>query len=218
LHGFARCEPRRKGSATVRHFLSPLLAAALLVLPARHAAADNLLGLYVGGAIGQAQVSASVNGASFAPFASDAIGEFKANHLAFKIIAGIRPIALIGAEVEYIDLGHPAGSLFDYPANAATKGAAAFGVLYLPVPVVDIYLKAGAARLQNSLSGVVPYLPLCAICAPPRFDQDRTNAGFAAGAGLQYKFGAWAVRAEYERYNAAGEHPNLMSLGLTWSL
>ena len=83
------------------------------------------------------------------------------------------------------------------------------------MPVVDIYVKAGAARLQSTLSGIVPYLPLCGGCAPPRFEQDRTNTAFAAGAGAQYKFGSWAVRAEYERFSAAGEYPSVVSLGLT---
>jgi hypothetical protein len=35
--------------------------------------------------------------------------------------------------------------------------------------------------------------------------------------GAQYKFGSLAVRAEFERFNAAGEHPSLLTLGLTWS-
>ena len=30
------------------------------------------------------------------------------------------------------------------------------------------------------------------------------------------KFGAWAVRAEYERFNAAGGNPTLVSLGIMW--
>jgi len=46
---------------------------------------------------------------------------------------------------------------------------------------------------------------------------DRTNTGFAAGAGAQFKLGSWAVRAEYERFNAAGANPSLVSLGVTWT-
>ena len=37
------------------------------------------------------------------------------------------------------------------------------------------------------------------------------------GLGAQYKLGSWAVRAEYERFNAAGENPSLLSVGITWT-
>jgi opacity protein-like surface antigen len=196
-----------------------LIVAAIgaLALSGEKATAEDLLGMYVGGAIGQAQVSAYADSASFAPIASDGTGEFSEKHAAFKALVGFRPISLFGAELEYVDFGHPSGSLFDYPANSSIKGAAAFGLLFLPVPIIDIYMKAGAARLQSTLSGIVPYLPLCAGCAPPRFEQDRTDTAFAAGAGAQYKFGSWTVRAEYERFNTAGEHPSVVSLGLTWT-
>jgi opacity protein-like surface antigen len=209
----------QKESAAVRQMLSSIVAT-VLALTARQAAADNFPGLYVGGAIGQGRISDGVNSASYAPYAGTGPGEFKENHSAFKGLIGIRPISLVGAELEYVDLGHADGTLFAQPAAASMKGAAAFGMLYLPVPIIDVYLKAGAARLQSRLNAVVPFLdppPLCAICAFPRFEQDRTNTGFAAGGGMQYKFGALAVRAEYERFTAAGEHPNLVSLGLTWS-
>jgi opacity protein-like surface antigen len=190
-------------------------ALAFSALAVGRAEAVDLLGVYVGGAIGQSQVAATANSTSFALYGSNATGEFKQDHLAFKVMVGIRPISPIGAELEYVDLGHPSGSLFDYPADASVRGAAAFGVLYLPVPIVDIFIKAGAARLQSSLSGVVPYLPICSSCVPPRFEQDRTDTHFAAGAGAQFKFGAWAVRAEYERFNAAGGNPSLVSAGIT---
>jgi opacity protein-like surface antigen len=196
-----------------------LIVAAIVAfaLPGKKATAEDSLGMYVGGAIGQAQVSAYADSASFAPIGSGGTGEFSERHAAFKALVGFRPISFFGAELEYVDFGHPSGSLFDYPADSSLKGAAAFGLLFLPLPIIDIYLKAGAARLQSTLSGVVPYLPLCAGCAPPRFEQNRTDTAFAAGAGARYKFGSWAVRAEYERFNAAGEYPSVVWLGLTWT-
>lgn len=197
---------------------SAFVVTTLLVLPGRHAAADNLLGLYVGGAIGQAQVEAS------APFTTIAIpspGEFKENHSAYKFMVGIRPISSVGAEVEYLNFGNPSGTTFTYPANASIKGEAAFGMLYLPIPVIDIYVKAGLARLKNDLRGYYPIGDnICEFgqpCGTAPFESNRTNTTFAAGAGAQFKVGSWAVRAEYERFNSADEHPNLVSLGLTWS-
>jgi opacity protein-like surface antigen len=184
-----------------------LLATA--VLPTGQAFARDLLGLYVGGAAGQSQVEAN----------APSIGDFKQNHSAFKVIAGIRPISLIGAELSYIDFGHPSGSINTDPSNVSEKGADAFGVLYLPVPVVDVFVKAGLARLQSTLSSFRGGVGTCTVTDPncALFRLDRTNTSFAAGAGAQVKFGSWAVRAEYERFNAAGANPSLVSLGLTWT-
>jgi opacity protein-like surface antigen len=179
------------------------------LLPAQQALAGDILGLYLGGAVGQSQVEANV----------PSVGEFKENHSAFKVIAGIRPIPLIGAELSYIDFGHPSGNTSGSPSDLSEKGADAFAVLYLPVPVVDVFVKAGLARLQSTLNGVRPGVAACTFNNPncALFRLDRTNTSFAAGAGAQFKLGAWAVRAEYERFNAAGANPSLVSLGLTWT-
>src|SRR5260370_22698531 len=106
---------------------APVVVFVLAVLPTGQAFAGDLLGLYVGGAAGQSQVEAN----------APSIGDFKQNHSAFKVIAGIRPISPIGAELSYIDFGHPSGSINTDPSNVSEKGADAFGVLYLPVPVVE---------------------------------------------------------------------------------
>jgi hypothetical protein len=54
----------------------------------------------------------------------------------------------------------------------------------------------------------------------PRRVDSVTNTSLAAGAGAQLELGAWALRAEYERFNVAGGNPGLAGLaGLaaTWS-
>jgi hypothetical protein len=191
---------------------------ALLALPGGKLLADDLLGMYVGGAVGQSLVAA---GASYPTIANPNPGEFKENHSAFKVMLGIRPISLVGAEVDYIDFGHPSGSIFSYPANASLRGAAAFGILYLPVPIIDLYVKGGLARLQSELGGFYPNGDnVCLLrepCGTALFQLNRTNTSGAGGVGAQYKFGAWAVRAEYERFNAAGGNPSLLSAGITWT-
>jgi opacity protein-like surface antigen len=196
-------------SRSFRSIAAALVALGVIVMPTRHALGEDLLGLYVGGAVGQSQVDANV----------PTVGEFKENHSAFKVIAGIRPISLIGAEVSYIDFGHPNGNINNSPSNVSEKGADAFGVLYLPVPVVDIFVKAGLARIQSTAASVRGGVGTCTITVPDcgLFRLDRTNTSFAGGAGAQFKLGAWAVRAEYERFNAAGGNPSLVSLGLTWT-
>jgi len=189
--------------------LAPIVTFVIAVVPTGRAIAADLLGLYVGGAVGQSQVEAN----------APSVGDFKENHSAFKVIAGIRPIPLIGAELSYIDFGHPSGDINAVSSNVSEKGADAFAVLYLPVPVVDVFVKAGLARLQSTLNSANGGVGTCTITKPncALFRLDRTNTNFAAGAGVQMKFGSWAVRAEYERFNAAGGNPSLVSLGLTWT-
>ena len=183
-------------------------ALALLLLQLPEARAGDPLGLYVGGGFGQARVDASLSNAA----------QFRADHSAFKIMAGLRPISLLGAELAYADFGHPRVNGI-FPTDVTMKGAAAFGVLYLPVPLIDIYAKAGAARLQSTVGVKLvcpPSQEICNTIAPPA-PLGRTNTGWAGGAGVQYKFGPFGVRADYERFNAAGGNPHLLSLGTTWT-
>ena len=188
-------------------------AALALELPSAAARADDLLGLYLGGGVGQSRVDA--NGAQFS------YGSFRENHSAFKGLVGIRPIPLVGAEVEYIDFGHPRGTLGGSPADVALKGAAAFGVGYVPLPIGAVFVKAGLARLRSTVNGVE--LVAVPVCNPgpctgvPLFSLSRTDTSFAAGAGVQFKVLSWAIRAEYERFHAAGGNPGLASVGFTWT-
>jgi opacity protein-like surface antigen len=197
-----------------------------LVMGARHAAADDPLGLYAGVEVGQSHIVADGQVIETPAVVYFRQGSFDEHHSAFQVMAGIRPISVLGAELDYLDLGSPSGGFNAHPADVSIKGIAAFGVLYLPVPVVDIYLKAGLARMQSDLSGIQAFGPNCAspgtIACPQYlaigpFDLERTNTSGAAGVGAQYKFGPVAARAEYERFSAAGEHPSLLAVGLTWS-
>ncbi len=203
-----------------------IFAAALLALSGGRAWAAISPGLYVGGGFGQSELDASVS--TSGPFdLGQYNGEFKAHRSAFQVVAGARPISLVGAEIAYIDFGHPNGTLFGQPASASMRGGAAFamGYLPLPLPLIEIYAKAGVARLQSHVSGLTPPNGVtCAIGACPYplgikyYHIDRTDTAFAAGAGAQVKLGPMAVRAEYERFTAAGEHPSLVSIVVTWTI
>jgi opacity protein-like surface antigen len=194
------------------HAMTAMVAVLLCLLPVSHALAAELLGLYVGAGIGEARVEAATSGQFGAPFPS--LSDFRENHSAYKFMVGARPISLVAAELAYVDFGHPrvTGLPGLTSVDVSMKGLTAFGMLYLPVPVVDIYLKAGLARLDSRLTVTACGVGLCqtARLTP-------TNTGFAAGAGLQLKLAAWAARLEYERFNAAGGNPSLVSAGLTWS-
>jgi hypothetical protein len=87
----------------------------------------------------------------------------------------------------------------------------------MPVPIVDIFLKAGIARIESTTTtNIVLCLPPVECPAFLPESGSRTNVGFADGAGAQFKIGSFAVRGEYERFNAAGGNPNLLSVGVIW--
>ena len=191
--------------------------ATLLVLAAavpRPALAEDFLGLYVGGAVGQSRVNVNTSGYTFEAF--------KESHSAFKAMVGLRPISPIGVEMEYLDFGHPSGSLGGAPADATMTGAAAFAVGYLPLPFGAIYLKAGLARLQSTLKGTQDVVAPVCVSGPcgtgtGLFQLNRTNTNTAFGVGAQIKLSAWAIRGEFERFSAGGETPSLASIGVSWT-
>jgi hypothetical protein len=186
---------------------SGVAALILIATSLRLAHAEDLLGLYVGGAAGQSQVEAT------APY----VQNFHENHSAFKFMVGIRPISLIGVEIAYDDFGHPNEQFGLSSTNVRMTGESAFGVLYLPVPIVDIFLKAGIARIDSrTTTNIVECLPPVECPAFLPESDSRTNVGFAGGAGAQFKIGSLAVRGEYERFNAAGGNPSLLSVGVIW--
>jgi hypothetical protein len=164
--------------------------------------AASPLGPYVGAALGQAAVRSDE-----AVFASP-LHSFDEHHSAWKVMAGIRPITLLGAEIEYLNFGHPSVTSNAFTADVQQKATAVFGIVGLPIPlpVIDIYGKAGVARLQ-SMVNVQSVLS--------QFHHDHADTNFAYGAGVQVKLLALGVRAEYERISASGGQPDLLSLGVT---
>jgi hypothetical protein len=173
--------------------------------------AGDLIGLYAGASAGQANVAASVDGFGF--------GDFRENHSAWKAIAGVHPLLPWGAEIAYMDFGHPSTTVGGIEADVHTKGTAAFAVLYLPVPVVDVYFKAGVAQLRTDTRASFPGVGTCVATQPncSSFRETRDRSSYAVGAGAQFKFGSVALRAEYERFNEFGGNPTLASFGITWT-
>lgn len=212
-----------------RAALASLGASLMAALPCAHAS-TNLLDAYFGASYGHSSLGARDTG--LIPGAAGAgLGGFRVGESAYQIIAGIRGLYLLGAEVDYFDLGSGgaspsfASALYGLTsAHISQKGEAAFAVLYLPVPIIDVYLKAGAARLTTDLAASAVYpvctsngpCPLIAL-SPLNGAVHTTETTWAAGAGVQWKLGNWAIRGEYERFAALGEHPSLVSVGLTRS-
>ncbi len=191
-----------------------LTAVMLCLAPIGEAAADGLLGLYAGATVGPSTVQTNSS-----ELLAGSVDRFDQRDVGYQFLAGIQPISSLGAELSYIDLGHPSGPLGAAPANVAMKGVAGFGVLYLPVQVVGLYLKAGAANIQNTVNA-----NFGAACAADlesssglKCHASGSSTQFAAGAGLQVRFGQLGLRGEYERFTVSGGNPGLLSFGATWT-
>jgi len=204
-----------------------MLAALLAWAPALPA---DPLGFYLGAGVGRSQVRTDVQ------FAAPTFGPlgFSEKETGWKVIVGIRPLSVIGAEAEYIDFGSASGTTGIAPtatragitatATSRPKAPALFAVGYLPIPVphLDVFAKAGAAALKSSVhasgQGLCPTSMPCLlpIFIPP-YSASGTSTRFTYGAGVQVKLASLAVRAEYERIHSSSGDPDLLSLALTWS-
>jgi len=192
-----------------------LAVGAAMCYPAR--ADEYASGLYAGASLGVADVRS--NG-----YANVDYYGFDERHTAWKVFGGIRPIAPLGAELDYLDFGNPSSGA-DYSYDSATSGAKAgalYAVGYLPVPLplLDVFGKFGVARLYQSNSVYYP-----ASCVPGHecaqyfglFRQDAWTTSVAYGAGVQAKFANLGVRAEYERIGGSSGEPDMISVGASWS-
>lgn len=191
--------------------------------------------VYVGGAVGQADVRSQIVLGSQNPGAPDdgRHYEFDRHRTAWKVLVGARPTPFLGLEAEYIDFGHPRVTTNLPPplalplqADVSMRGPAVFALGYLPLrlPLVDIYGKVGGAGLHTTVNasdlGHFLCLPNSACSAlawlPSMQHVDRTVLDVAYGAGVGVKLAALSVRLEYERVSQRGGNPDLLSLGVTY--
>ena len=173
-----------------------LLSAALALLATPALAADN--GFYLGAGIGQANVQVD---------AGAGLPTFDENDTGFKVIAGVRPLDWLGAEVNYVDLGKPSGDVADTRIETDASGLSAFGLLFLELPLVDLYGKLGVVRWDFSASA-------------PDFDLSggETGTDFAWGAGIQARLLSLGVRLEYERFEISDlDATSFLSLSVTYT-
>ena len=192
-----------------------LACAAVLAGAAGGARADDLLGFSFGGTLGKGTVDSSTG----------LVSGFGSHSSAYTIIAGWRPIPELSAELQYLDFGHSSGTSVYKNSNvpltnsASRKGEGAFGILYLPTPIVDFYMKAGLAKLHSKATTLVGTCPKGGVCPPLAnpIPVDSTGVGAAGGGGLMYRFRSIEARAEYERFAATGGNPYLVTAGLTWT-
>ena len=161
-------------------------------------AADN--GFYIGASVGQGGVD--TESADFGFVTED----FDGDDTGFKVIAGFRPLEWFAIEANYVDLGTASDNVAGVNVDVDTKGIDAFGVLFLPLPVVDLFLKAGFISWDIDAD----------VAGAGSVSDDGTDLAYGVGAGLG--FGNFGVRAEYERFEIEDtDTVDMISLGFTWT-
>ncbi len=203
-------------NARWRNALTEVLVGVATIMASAPALADgpvglNPLGLYVGGGVGESHVR------------NDSLNGFVKNHTGWKALVGIRPLPLVGAEIEYANFGHPGvtgvtvAPGLAYNVDASQKAVSAFGLLYWPVPLpfLDFYGKVGMSRLRSNINATCVTPATCG--ANPSYSAETTDTRFAYGLGAQVKVYALGIRAEYERIQSSGSSPDLYSLIAIWT-
>ena len=205
-----------------------ILAGALAVVPQARAA-TNVFNMYVGAAYARSNLRA--RDSNPIPFiGSGPLNSFDRSDSGYQFSLGVRGLEMLGAEVDYFDLGSGSvtnaysGVGFVSNTTLGQKGEAAYAMLYLPVPVIDIYLKAGVDRITSNLGAAFNLQGVCTFpvlpggtCNEQSLSTHTTTTGLALGAGAQWQLGNWGLRAEYERFTAYGGHPDMISLGVVWT-
>jgi hypothetical protein len=178
----------------------------VLLLVCASAFADN--GIYVGAGITQSRID-NVGG----DFGVGNLNSFRIRNNEWKLIAGVRLLSFLGAEVNYMDLGRDHRNIDNLNFHGDAKAWSGYLVGYVPVPFVDLYGKVGAARTK--LNERLDYQSPSLIITSP-IDDSSTN--FAYGVGAQIKLGSIAGRLEYERFDV--DHTDgvkLLTLGVTYT-
>jgi opacity protein-like surface antigen len=178
----------------------------------------NPLGFYLGAGVGESTVRSDDS-----PYGEP--GYYNDHQTAFKGIVGIRPIPMFGVEAEYIDFGTPDHHR-NYDSNYSgrdshPRAAVLYGLGYLPIPLpyLDIYAKAGVARLKLTLNQYDAAVQcVSAPCVPVLVSSsDRTDTKFAYGAGVQSRLPlGFTVRAEYERIASPFGDPDAFTVSAVW--
>jgi opacity protein-like surface antigen len=200
--------------------LSVLFAVAACGISAA-ALADEPLGIYVGAGLGESQIRSDDGSYGLPSYYND-------YQTAWKVLIGFRPIHIVGIEASYIDFGQPArhhgiNDINVSGTDSHPTAPALFAVGYLPIPIpyLDIFAKAGAARLTTDVTqftqqpcvsgGPCPYFV-------PTSRQNETFTKFAYGAGVQSKFPfGLTLRAEYERISSQFGDPDALMVSAIWS-
>ncbi|HEX3912820.1 MAG TPA: outer membrane beta-barrel protein [Steroidobacteraceae bacterium] len=184
------------------------------------ALADNPVGFYVGAGAGESQNRSDDSRYGYPGYYND-------TQFAWQALLGIRPIPMLGIEATYIDFGQPYRHHGFNDVNVSGTDShptapALFAVGYLPIPIpfIDIFAKAGVARLSTDVTDFVQQPCTAGGPCPYFLPQSRhqvTDTRFAYGAGVQSKFPFGLIlRGEYERISSQFGDPDALMVSALW--
>jgi hypothetical protein len=180
----------------------------------------NPAGFYFGAGVGESTIRSDDPGYGLPGYYND-------HQTAWKGIVGVRPLPFVGVEVEYIDFGQPDHhygydpAVYGYDSHPTAPVLFGIGYLPIPIPYIDIYAKAGVARLRLTENDYVS--EPCATNGPcPNYAIDGrsniTQTKFAYGAGVSSKLPlGFTVRAEYERIASPFGDPDAFTVSALWT-
>jgi opacity protein-like surface antigen len=136
-----------------------------------------------------------------------------------KLIGGVRLLDSFGVELNYADHGKatvPSGIFCaalvgeDCPdtSRVSAKTISAFAVGFLDFPVLDLYAKAGLARMDGRLQSP----------SEPTFNFKDNDTDLAWGVGAQAHFASLGVRVEFEQFKVFGEPLRTISASFVYTI
>jgi opacity protein-like surface antigen len=136
-----------------------------------------------------------------------------------KLIGGVRLLDSFGVELNYADHGKatvPSGIVCaaivgeNCPdtSRVSAKTLSAFAVGFLDFPVLDLYAKAGVARMDGKLS----------TPNQPAFSYKDNDTNLAWGVGAQAHFASLGVRVEFEQFKVFGEPLRTISASFVYTI
>jgi opacity protein-like surface antigen len=119
------------------------------------------------------------------------------DNTSWKAFLGMRPLNWLAVEADYYDLGSGSGGDAFYQTHADGKAFAVYAVSFLPIPLpmLDIYGKAGLARSKVNGESSSTYM------LGTTSSVSSSGTGFAWGIGAQAHISMVGVRLEYEGFS-----------------
>ena len=175
--------------------ITAITATTLLSLNGQ-ALADS--GLYLGGSIGAATVSADIED-DFT---------FDENDFAWKAYGGYNfdlAVVDLGIEGGYVDMGGPSTTFLGESVGLELTGWDIFGLAGVQLGPIGVFAKAGYYKWNVDF-----------LVAGTQVDDDDGN-DLAYGIGAKFSFGSLQLRGEYEYFDIEDSNDvYMLSLGLVW--
>lgn len=179
-----------------------LLSMTALVATPVHAGES---GFYVGGSIGNADVSYDGELSDF----SDIEIDFDDDDIGYKVFAGVNlnlvELLNLAVEASYVDFGEQEGSIANITGNKLEVDAwTAAALAGFDIGPIGVFAKAGFASWDGDVTA-----------GDDDLSEDGTDPLY--GVGAKFQIGSFAVRGEYEIYDLDDIEIDYISAGVSYT-